>query len=61
MIRRTCQCMQEFCLSRNETKMYTNKSSLKETEKPFHSSGIIVTKIILVTKKEEQNYVAVKS
>ena len=34
--------------------------NLKETEKPIHSSGIIVTKII-VAKKEERNHVAVKS
>ena len=57
-IHRTCQCLQEFCSSsRNETKMLNNKSSLKETEKPTHSSG----KIIVITKKEEQNHVAVKS
>ena len=61
MIRQTCQFLQEFCSSRNETKMWTNKSSLKETEKIIHSSSIIVTKIIVVTKKVEQNHVAVKS
>ena len=61
MIRRICQCLQEFCSSRNATKMYTKESSLKETEKPIHSSGTIVTKIIVITKNEGQNHVAVKS
>ena len=50
MIRRACQCLQEFCSSRNERKMWTNQITLKETEKPIHSSGIIVTKIIVVNK-----------
>jgi len=50
MIRRACQSIQYFCSFTNETKMQTNKSSLKETEKSIHSSGIIVTKNIVVTK-----------
>ena len=36
MLRRACQCIKEFCSFRNETKMFTNESIWKETEKQIH-------------------------